>query len=94
MSEREIAESIVKPTGVRVGDLRFKRVMRWDRDLKMLRIGRVMWEAKSKRGHEIGHKLSLALWPKLLRIEANYAEFDLTIFGVRVHHISGGGRYA
>lgn len=85
---------LVRSSGVRFGALRFKRVMRLDRDMKMVRIARVMWEAQSKRGHEIGHKLSLALWPKLFRFRADFAEFDLTILGVRVHHISGGGRYA
>lgn len=92
MSER--ADHIVKSSGLRLGGLRFKRVMRWDRDLKMLRIARVMWEGKSKLGNEIGNKLSLALWPKLFSFEATYAEFDITILGVRVHKVSGGGRYA
>ena len=57
-----MSERIVPDSGVKFGGLRWKRVMRWDRDLRMLRIARVMWEAKSNRGHEIGHKLSLALW--------------------------------
>ena len=84
---------LVPTSDIKFAGLRWKRVMRWDADLKMLRVGRVMWEGRSKRGHEIGHKLSLALWPKLFRFRIDMVELDVMVLGIRVHHISGGGRY-
>jgi hypothetical protein len=35
--------------------------------------------------------LSLALTPRLFRIERDYGEFGLTLFGVRIHHIKSHG---
>jgi hypothetical protein len=63
--------------------LRFKRVMRYDAGMKMLRLCRWTWE-----DGECSHKFSLALRPKLfkpLRSPGVYS-WEITVLGVRIHH--------
>lgn len=67
-------------------NLRFKRVMRFDEDCRMLRIGRLLWE-RGERGEKgwYSAKLSLALWPKAFQWRTCHREWDLTVLGIRVH---------
>jgi len=47
-------------------NLRLKRVMRWDRSMRMLRLFRFMWEHGTPgQPGGYGAKLSLAVWPRL-----------------------------
>jgi mono/diheme cytochrome c family protein len=59
----------------------------------LLRLGRYVY-AKGTPGVPGGGytaKLSLALTPRLFRIERDYGEFGITLFGVRIHHLKSYG---
>jgi len=53
----------------------------------MLRLCRFMWE----RPGSGAHKLSIALRPKLWERKSELWDHAVTILGVRVHHVWGGG---
>lgn len=68
--------------------MKLKRVMRWDRDARLLRVRRVTWGD----GHR---KLSLGLRRRLFAYRREWDGWLLTVLGVRVHYQrSYGGRYA
>lgn len=68
--------------------MKFKNVIRYDERLKMFRIGRLLFR---KKDGIYRSKISLAIWPKLFFFSRNFKEWDLTIFGVRLHYLGCGG---
>lgn len=72
--------------------MRFKRVLRYDRRLRMIRLFRLLYE-KGERGRKgwYSAKLSLAIWPKLLHWRTDLWEWEFTILGVRVHSLRSYG---
>jgi len=70
--------------------MRLKRVMRYDDRFRMFRVCRLLLR---KRDGQHTAKLSLAFWPKVFRFVKDWREWDLTVLGVRLHWMSGGGGY-
>lgn len=66
--------------------MRFKRVMRWDSDLKWLRLFRVTWSnGVVGDGHGYSQKVSFAITPRLFYFSRGFHEWTLTILGLRIH---------
>lgn len=67
-------------------ELRFKSVMRWDREGKIFRVGRFLWTCgKVGDGKGYSNKFSIALVPHVFHWERRRFEWFLTILGVRLH---------
>lgn len=73
----------------------WKRVMRWDRDARLFRVCRVMWDGiDTISGRAFSRKISIALTPRLVSWHRELGSVRVTVFGVRVHFAkSFGGRF-
>lgn len=78
---------------MKIENLRFKRVLRFDPYERKLRLFRVMWEANGGPGPDgYSAKVSLNLVPKLFAIKRETFDLRIALMGVQVHvHRSYGG---
>lgn len=80
----------------------FKKIMRWDRNQRKLRIGAFIWQRgewgmKTADGRCIPYsfKLTVALRPALFSLHRTWDEVRCTLLGVSLnYHRSAGGRFA
>jgi hypothetical protein len=69
--------------------MKIKKVFRWDREEKVYRIFRIMWDNPKN-----SNKLSFALSPVLFRFSKGFYEWRIYILGIRIHRAkSFGGRF-
>lgn len=76
--------------------MKIKAFVRYDDDMRMVRLGRIVWQRGAVGdGNGYSAKVSLALWPKLFRLERGFHEVSVTVLGVRLHFAkSYGGVFA
>jgi len=67
---------------------------RWDKQAKMLRMGRLVYCGGSGPGTNRGGysaKLSLAICPRILSWRFSRDDWEVTLLGVRLHHKKSHG---
>ena len=75
----------------------WKSVFRWDKEMRLLRIGRIIYQGGPKgsrpgvEGGGYSAKLSIGLTPKLFGFHRGWHEWSFTLFGVRIHHLKSFG---
>jgi hypothetical protein len=73
-----------------------RRILRYDRDAKLLRVLRVVWQ-RGQWGDKApySHKLTIGITPCLFRFKREWDGWILTLCGVRIHRKwSWGGAFA
>lgn len=66
--------------------MKFKSVMRWDKNNQIFRIGRFLWSVgKVGDGKGYSNKFSIALTPRVFSWHKGRWEWLVTIFGIRLH---------
>lgn len=82
----------MKGQRVKLHDIRFKRVFRWDSHNKLLRLFRIMWERGNVGdGRGYSAKFSLACTPRIIGWHRGMFDWALTVLGLRVHYLRAYG---
>lgn len=79
-----------------MSDVKFKRLLRYDPTARLFRVARFLWGRRHDPKGAIadpGHcnRLSLGVWPKLLRATRECDGWDITVLGLRLHYRRGTG---
>lgn len=71
--------------------MKFKPVFRYDAQLRMVRLFRLLFRTKGYSGPGYCAKLSLAVWPKPFGFTRDWREWSFTLLGLRLHFLASPG---